>query len=573
MTRGMIYKGIFIIVIIAVAVLLILPTIGEKTMDVYLKKDITKEQIADIKKLFPAEKYTFEVKTIKDKVSGKESPDKIIVTGMGYALTDAKMNEMRIQKGVIEAKLLKHWVEKVLLAKKINLGLDLQGGMHLSLRASFEDTEKKINGNKKKGDAGYRELSEKDKNEITQQALEMLRNRVDKFGVSEPTIRPRGAEVIEIMLPGVKDPKKVRKAIGETGQLQYRIVDDKYSVLAAQWFKENYKDFKATKDIDLKKIINEMSLEIKLPKNLEILFYYMRDKDTKKIVPQYPMALETKVSVSGTDIQEASVDKDEYNQIIVNFRTTPEGSVKFAEATSKKNKGKRLAIILDNKVRNAPNIKDQISSGRGQISGGFTFDEAQVLARIIKEGALPVNLKIIEERTVGPSLGQDSIDSGIKAIMIGLAGVMLFMLVYYKLGGLIANLGLILNLICMLALLSLLGFTLTLPGIAAFILTVGMAVDANVIIYERIKEEVSNGKSPRMSIKSGFEKAFWTIVDANLTTIIAAFILSQFGTGPIKGFAVTLLIGILSSMFVALYITRFIYEIISLNKNLKKLSI
>ncbi|MCK5566416.1 MAG: protein translocase subunit SecD, partial [Actinomycetia bacterium] len=273
------------------------------------------------------------------------------------------------------------------------------------------------------------------------------------------------------------------------------------------------------------------------------------------------------------DIKEAAVDRDEFGRIIVRFKTTAEGAAKLAKATSTENKGKRLAISLDDKVRNAPSINETIATGSGNISGGFTYEEAQTLSRIIKEGALPVSLQFIEERTVGPSLGQDSIESGVKAIIIGLIGVMIFMAIYYKLAGLIANFGLVLNMVFMMAILSLLGFTLTLPGIAAFILTVGMAVDANVIIYERIKEEIRAGKSVRMSIVSGFDKAFWTIIDANLTTIIAAFILSQFGTGPIKGFAVTLLIGVLSSMFVALYVTRFIYELISLNKKLKKLSI
>ena len=267
------------------------------------------------------------------------------------------------------------------------------------------------------------------------------------------------------------------------------------------------------------------------------------------------------------------MNRDDYGQIVVSFRTTAEGASKFSNATRAENKDKRLAIILDSKVRNAPRINDQISTGSGQITGGFTYEEAITLARIIKEGALPVDLQIIEERTVGPSLGQDSIESGIKAIIIGLMGVMLFMIVYYKLAGIIADVALVLNMVFMLALLSLLGFTLTLPGIAGFILTVGMAVDANVIIYERIKEEIASGKSVRMSIVYGFEKAFWTIFDANLTTLIAAFILFQFGTGPIKGFAVTLFIGVLSSMFVALYVTRFAYEVISLNKKIKKLSI
>jgi protein-export membrane protein, SecD/SecF family/protein-export membrane protein SecD len=207
------------------------------------------------------------------------------------------------------------------------------------------------------------------------------------------------------------------------------------------------------------------------------------------------------------------------------------------------------------------------------INGNFTYEEVNTLTRIIKEGALPVDLHVIEERTVGPSLGQDSIDGGIKAGMLGMGGIMIFMLLYYKLSGFIANLGLILNVIFVMALLSWLGFTLTLPGIAGMILTVGMAVDANVLIFERIKEEFRSGKSVRMAITLGFDRAFWAIFDTNLTTLLSAFIMGQFGTGPIKGFAVTLTIGVISSMFVSLYITRFVYEVISLNKKIKKFSI
>ena len=229
--------------------------------------------------------------------------------------------------------------------------------------------------------------------------------------------------------------------------------------------------------------------------------------------------------------------------------------------------------MLDEKVRNAPHINETISSGSGNISGGFSYDEAMTLARIIKEGALPVDLKIVEERTVGPSLGQDSIEAGVKAFAIGLLGIFLFALVYYKLGGLIADIGLIINIIFTLAILSLLGFTITLPGIAGFLLSVAMAVDANVIIYERIKEELRKGKSIRIAIINGFDRAFWTIFDSNLTTLLAAFILFQYGTGPIRGFAVTLFVGIIVSMFVALYVTRFVYELISLNKKMNKLSL
>lgn len=551
MTRGMINKLIFIILLIIFSVLIILPTIGSKKMEIKFTDTATASDIDTIKQRFSGNGYDIKIEDKTMTVSGRN-------------LTDAVMNEVKVLNGVADTKLLKHWAENAFLAKKINLGLDLQGGMHLVLQANFDSIQKKLG----------RELTEKDRNEITQQALELIRSRIDKFGVSEPSIRPRGNEAIEIQLPGVKDPAGVKKAIGTTGSLEYRLVDDKYTAMANAWLKENYKEKELPSDpVELKALLDKITAEIKLPENLEGMYYYKRDKDTGNISADYPIILSKEISLKGTDIQEAMVDKDEYGQVVVVFKTTAEGAVKFAEATSEKNHGRKLAIILDDKVRNAPNIKETIGSGSGNISGGFTFEEAKTLARIIKEGALPVDLRIIEERSVGPSLGQDSIESGVKAFAVGLAIIMTFMLVYYKIAGFIADVGLILNLIFMLATLSLLGFTVTLPGIAGFLLTMGMAVDANVIIYERIKEELKKGKSVRIAISAGFDRAFWTIFDSNLTTLLAAFILFQFGTGPIKGFAVTLFIGILASMFVALYITRFVYEILSINKKKKTLSI
>ena len=551
MTRGMIYKTIFIVLLIALSVALILPTVGEKRMLVQLTGDVTQNQIDGIKNRFASSGYKLEL-----------AKDSILVKGNN--LTDAIMNEVRIFPGVREVSFQKHPMEKYLLAKKISLGLDLQGGMHLVLRANFEGIQKKLG----------RELTEKDKVEITQQALELLRNRVDKFGVSEPSIRPSGVEAIEIQLPGVKDPRSVKNAIGTTGQLEYRFVDEDNTLKAKKWIAEKWAGKEIPDNWDEQKIIlAQLSSDIALPSAFDALMYYERPKDSKKVLPLYPIILVKDIALNGTDIQEAAIDQDEYNRIVVRFKTTSDGAVKLAKATGEENRGRRLAIVLDNKVRSAPSIQEQISSGSGNISGGFSFEEAQTLARIIKEGALPVDLTIAEERTVGPTLGQDSIESGMKAMAVGMIGIMIFMLVYYKVAGFWANIGLVLNAVFSLAILSLLGFTLTLPGIAGFILTLGMAVDGNVLVYERIKEELQAGKTPRLAIAAGFDRAFWTIMDSNLTTLVAAFVLFQFGTGPIKGFAVTLTVGLISSMFVLLYLTRHIYDVRSLDKNLKKLSI
>ncbi len=554
MTRGMIYKAMFIVAILVFAVLLILPTIGKREMSIVPEKDATAEQVADLEKHFTGAGFL---------VVKKDA----VISVSGYGINDAVMNEAKIIPGVKDVHILPHWSEKALLAKKMNLGLDLQGGMNLVMRADFESIEHKQE----------KKLTDAEKMDITQQALELLRNRIDKFGVSEPSIRPRGAEAIEIQLPGVKDPMSVKKAIGTTGRVEYRLVDDEYTRLAGLWLKNNIqtlKEGKIPEDLEQQyAILGEAAKAIGLPARSELLFFYERDENTKKIMPAYPIALEKEVALAGNDISKAWVGHDEYGRLSVHFTTTPDGASKFATVTSAKNHGRKLAIIIDEKVRSAPQVNVQITTGQALIQGDFTLEEVNTLARIIKEGALPVNLVIIEERTVGPSLGQDAIDAGIKATILAFSVVMIFMVAYYKLSGLIASIGLIVNIVCQLALLSWLGFTLTLPGIAGFILTLGMAVDSNVLIYERMREEQRSGKSPRIAVVNGFDRAFWAIVDSNITTLIAAFVLSQFGTGPIKGFAVTLSIGLISSLFVVLYVTRFVFELLSLSKNLKKLSV
>ena len=551
MSRGLIYKGIFIVCIILFAIILILPTVGKNTLRVVMSTTATQEDIQAVKLRFPESNYT---------ITARENEFFI----EGYNLNVAVMNEVKQYHGVVDAQLLPHWAEKALLAKKINLGLDLQGGSYLVLQANYHKIEEKTG----------KPLTNTEKNEITEQALELLRNRVDKFGVAEPSIRPKGNDAIEIQLPGVKDPEAVKKAIGTTGQVEYRLVDDVYTQKANQWLKQYYAGKALPEEqLELHKLADTLSNAIALPDTLELMFYYERHPQTGKLFAAYPMVLEKKVALAGSDISKAWVATDEYQQLAVHFNTTPEGAAKFAEVTSEKNQGRKLAIVIDDKVRSAPSIRVQINTGQAIIQGDFTHEEVTALARIIKEGALPVDLSIVEERTVGPTLGLDSIQSGVKAFVVGVTGIMLFMFVYYKFSGLIADFGLLLNGIFMLALLSWLGFTLTLPGIAGFILTMGMAVDANVLIYERIKEELRAGKTPRMAVTQGFSRAFWTIFDSNITTLLSAFVLSQFGTGPIKGFAVTLSIGIICSMFVALYITRFIFEMITSRGTLQKLSI
>ncbi len=363
-----------------------------------------------------------------------------------------------------------------------------------------------------------------EKNGAAQRAVEIIRNRIDELGVKEPVIQPQGQNRILVQLPGVVDREKALNVIGKTALLEFRLV------------------------VDDPKII-ERNTETLQPqyewKNLE---------DRKLLVEKEPVltgkALADAKSSFGSGLMQLP-------EVEVEF--SPEGSKKFAEITEK-NTDKRLAIILDGKIKSAPVIREPILSGKARITGDFTPEEAATLALVLRSGALPCPLEVEEERTVGPLLGIDSIQDGIKATLLGGACVALFMLIYYLIAGGICIFALIFNLVLILGALSALGATLTLPGIAGIILTVGMAVDANVLIYERIREELHLKKPLSIALRLGYDKAFKTILDSNLTTLIAAVFLFIFGTGPIKGFGVTLSLGILASMFTALIFTRVIFE-------------
>jgi len=379
------------------------------------------------------------------------------------------------------------------------------------------------------------------------QALETLRNRIDAFGVAEPSIQRQGERRLLIQLPGVQDPERAKSLINTTAMLEFKLVSEKGSVNDA-----------------VKGII---------PPNLELAWSYDRDPATGKLTKKTPYLLEKAVRLTGEFVENADVRIDrQYNTPYVSITFDSEGARRFGDLTEK-NVNRRLAIVLDGKIHSAPVIRERIGGGRASISGSFTHDEARDLSIVLRAGALPAPLTLLEERTIGPSLGADSITRGIKSIVFGFVTVVLFMLVYYRLGGLVADIALFVNLIVIAGLMGYLGATLTLPGIAGIILTVGMAVDANVLVFERIREEVANGKTIRAAVDSGFSKAFLTVVDSNVTTLIAAVVLFQFGTGPLKGFAVTLTIGIVASMFTAIFLSRTIFSMILSNRKLKKLSI
>ncbi len=379
-----------------------------------------------------------------------------------------------------------------------------------------------------------------------EQALETIRNRVDQFGVSEPDIRPQADNRVLVQLPGIKDPKRAIELIGKTALLEFKLVDEEHSV--------------------------EEALRGNIPPGDEILYQYSFDPSTgrqKKI----PYLLKKRTLLTGEYLTDARVQIDSrYNEPYVALSFDARGARLFEQITGQNIK-KRLAIVLDNRVNSAPVIQDRISGGRAQITGRFTMEEAKDLAIVLRAGALPAPVKIIEERTVGPSLGKDSIEKGFKSMLIGGAVVILFMIVYYGLSGAIADCALLLNILFIMAGLAFFGATLTLPGIAGIILTIGMAVDANVLIFERIREELRVGKTPRASIEAGYAKALVTILDAQVTTLIAALVLFQFGTGPVKGFAVTLSIGIIASLFTAIFVTRIVFDYLFVVKRMKRLSI
>jgi preprotein translocase subunit SecD len=358
-----------------------------------------------------------------------------------------------------------------------------------------------------------------------EQSLEIVRRRIDETGTREPSIQRQGTDRILVQLPGVDDPQRIKALIGKTAKMTFHMVDE---------------------DANLGD-----SLAGRPPPGSEV----MPLLDRRAPPGQEPrVVVKKRVMISGENLIDAQPTFDQ-GQPIVSFRFDAAGGKRFGDITSH-NVGKRLAIVLDGQVISAPNIREPILGGSGVITGGFTVAEAQDLALLLRAGALPAPLTVLEERTVGPGLGSDSIEAGVTAGAIGAVMVLIFMMIAYGSFGLIANIALIVNGLLLVAAMSLLQATLTLPGIAGIVLTIGMAVDSNVLIFEHIREEVRGGRTPVSAIDSGFTRALTTIIDSNLTTLFAALFLFVFGSGPVRGFAVTLGIGILTSMFTAVTLTR-----------------
>ena len=466
----------------------------------------------------------------------------------------------------------------------INLGLDLQGGIHLVLEVDQAD------------------LSDDEKTDVVARALEVIRNRIDQFGVSEPIIHREGDWRIVVELPGVQDIERAKGLIGKTARLEFKILEsaedrvgmiekiDAYLEAQApadstktddpllgqtaddtpslsRYVRAFGRDFVVLEDniLTVRDILDRPSVQKLTPPDAQFLWGSKVEEMVDGQLYRVLYYVKRRVEMTGEILSDASVTTgqsfENAGQPIVNFTTTSQGVRLFGRVTGA-NVGERMAIILDNQVYSAPTIRSKISQGSGIIEGTGSVDEAKDLAIVLRAGALPADVHIVEDRTVGPSLGRDSVEQGKNAAAIGLAIVIVFMVIYYGFSGLVADFALVLNLVFVMAILAAFQGTLTLPGIAGIILTIGMAVDANVLILERIREELRAGKTVRAAIENGYARAVQTIVDANVTTIITAIVLYQYGTGPIKGFALTLMIGIVSSMFTAIFVTRTIYDAI-----------
>jgi len=399
------------------------------------------------------------------------------------------------------------------------------------------------------------------KDSAINQALETIRNRIDQFGVAEPLVQRQGLKQIVVQLPGIRDPKRAKDLIKETALLEFKMLDEENQMKM---------DLPARIPKDREAEVVKQA-ESKLPEGSQILFERAVERDTGREY-RIPYLVKKRVMLTGDVLSDARVSIGQFNDPYVSITFDGKGGREFDRITSE-NVKKRMAIVLDNTIYSAPVIQERISGGRAQITGTFTTQEANDLAIVLRAGALPAPLKIIQDLTVGPSLGKDSIEKGVRATLIAGAMVMLFMVVYYRLSGVVADFALILNLICLMGALSALSATLTLPGIAGIVLTIGMGVDSNVLIFERIREELRSGKGVRLAVDGGYDKALLTIVDSHVTTLITGVALFLFGTGPIKGFAVTLCLGIAINLFTAMVGTKVIFDIINQRHKVEQLSI
>ncbi|MDP8315662.1 MAG: protein translocase subunit SecD [Candidatus Celaenobacter antarcticus] len=622
------FRTAIIIVVFLVTIYYLLPLIAKKeyaivSIDAYdqnsnLIYEINEHEYKIGSNLFGQE--------FDDQIKMTEIHDSIYVTGKlpDYMLRNVEGEVDFTKDQVIKAELvektsrveLPSWFSK----KELKLGLDLQGGMHLVLEVDTKGLPAETAENAIKS------------------AQKIITNRIDQFGVAEPTIQKIGNKRILVQLPGLRDAGRAKDLIGKTALLEFKLVantqDIRNTVEAIdEYLKSNYDKYAYLKTIEDEKstaveealfeseeadsladstaaAIEETSHDhlfsslvavygqrlIVRPENLDLFRKVINLPEIKEVMPEGVITLLGKldkdniqgarpvyflydtVELTGTHLKTADVrigqgmDPKIANKPYVSLQFDNEGSRIFANVTGS-HINEQLAIVLDDIVHSAPVINDKIRDGNAMITGIGVMEEAKDLAIVLNAGNLPAPVNIVEERTVGPTLGSDSIKAGFKAAILGLVLVMLFMIIYYKFSGVIANIALIANVLIILAVLTMLDASLTMPGIAGIILTIGMAVDANVLIFERIREELRAGKTVRTAIDNGYKRAVITIADANITTLITAIVLYQFGTGPIRGFAVTLSIGILASMFTAIVVTKAIFDGVITRKPRKSLSI
>ncbi len=411
--------------------------------------------------------------------------------------------------------------------KKIRRGLDLQGGVHVVLEVKEAGEEKQVS-------------------DLADRALEVIRNRIDALGVTEPIIQKQGLNTIIVDLPGVQDPDKAIDIIGQTALLEFRLVSDDQEMLSA-------------------------ALQGNVPEGYQLL--YSREKDDRGIYRETnPLLIKIEPELTGQYIADAYMGYDSSGFPDVNLVLSKEGGVVFENVTAN-NVNRRLAIILDGVVKSAPTIRERIGGGKAQITGRFSADEARTLAIVLRAGALPAKMDMIYREVVGPTLGRENITQGFRAAMCGAIVVVAFMFIYYAAFGLLADFALALNILILLGVMAIMRGVLTLPGIAGIALTCGMAVDANILIFERIREEIKTGKSPKSSIDAGYKRAWSAIIDSNITTLIAGLILFFLGEGSVKGFGLTLSIGIVANLFTAVFVTKAIVDWVMVTQKIEKVRI
>ncbi len=555
------FRLLLVLVFLVIAGVFISPTVQWFFIVPEEKKDLAQSSSIQIRE-YAREEASEAMKVLVKEA--KEDPDGALPEEFSFVRKAAEENYRLVErefpdqwtvKQVLEGfrdkeelfeTLTDHYRQKVMDLKdmrnrSLQLGLDLSGGLSVVLEADRESLAERL---------GHTPTDE-DLDSAVKRAMEILNNRIDRFGVTEPEISRQGNGQILVELPGAPDPDRVNSFLMGKGSLNFHIVDQEATNKVNRLVQEN-------PSIEMNEYEIPQLPEDFLSPELAVRGFYKKDKYGVEGEPVTYVVINEEPGLDGKHIKDAQVNRDPVTgRPMVNFQLTSEGGEIFYRLTSA-NQGKNMAVVMDEKVKAWATIKEPIRNSV-QISG-FDEEEARNLALILRTAAMPVDLQIANLQEVGASLGKDTVEAGLNSIYLGFALVIVFMLLWYKGAGLYADIALITNLFLVFSILSAFNLTLTLTSIAGIILTVGMAVDANVIIFERIKEEYRVGKSRSAAVAAGFKKAFWTIMDANVTTFIAALFLSQLGKGPVQGFAVTLAVGIVCSIFTALFLSRLLFD-------------